>query len=1498
MICLNMIVKNEKHIIGETLDNLCKYIDFGYWVISDTGSTDGTQEYIKTYFNNKGIKGELFEDEWIDFASNRNKAMEHAFNKSDYLFFFDADDQINGNFKMPSVLDKDVYFFKFSNYDRICLINNREKIAKYEGVLHEHLTVLKQKHSSMYVDGDYLFVCRHLGDRSKTPNLYKKDAEILALAYENETERPNLKNRYCFYCAKSYSECGMIEESIQWYEKFLTLNADNQHKYCACINLGYIYPEKSLYYYELSCKYDPTRIEGITLIMEYYYKKHLHNTVNALWNKFKDYTVFECKNKIFLDKNTYAKFEWFNIVSGYYSNDHDGAYESCKRSIKNNFNLPNVLQNLNLYKNQFDGDTDNQIVKEFIIQNNICKDWVELNSVYKSNDFKKSNKILVYTGHAPFLWNDSTLKEKALGGSEKAVIYLTRQFPKHYEIYIAGEQLEEEIDNIKYVNASNLQKLLDENDFHTIIVSRYVTFFQDFHNIKCHNLLVWCHDTILHGSFLHYYQYIDYFVCLTKWQKDHYLKQYPFIQESKIKLINNGINVPDFARIKNTKIRNKFAWTSDSCRGLLTLVRMWPTIIETLPDATLDIASYNDFPLHQCDHEILNLMNKYPESIVHHGKLNKTDLYDLMSKAEYWLYTTDFAETSCITAMEMLMSGVICLYYPVAGLVDTLGDYGLKVEPGTELNTILELTEKEKREIIKNGKEYAMSCSWKNRACEWSNLIDGFYTSKERVRELHSSYSIPDAHVNFLKKLKEDMNFHPEVMYDIGSNVLHWTKEAKKIWPQGEIILFDVPKSFEFLYKEHGHRYHLGVLSDSDNKIVKYYQNTENPAGNSYYKEIGHGLSEVVYPENNYTEEKTMTLSSVTKNNNFPEPDLIKIDVQGAELDIMKGSIDIINKAKYLIVELQKVQYNKGAPLANKTIEYLENNGWELITETPFSDNGPDGDYCFKRVKRLGIFNSFPFHYEVFGFILNYANNNDYEVDIFTNTQYDMGWFDFYKSKFNNFNILNFDLFKGDSSRYDIFFVCTDDDPCFTFKPMDNVVCINHMNKIRKHGCKHYLNIANFSNSMLDYTFPCYPIVEKLGKKQNNVVTIVGGSILYIDTSIKIINRLYSNNKIKLNIICRNNTNFDFSGLNADKFEITYTKDVLTMDMINILKESSYILVDYYMGYDRLNGVVCSGSLPLALSTLCRPIISSEANIHWKINNALEFDIDSDDPINLDTPVNFESIKQEQTKYIDKFEKYCDKILDLKNSNFPKLMFQTWETYDIEPEFKNIINLWKKYNPDYTYMFFDKNERREFIKENFDENVLKTYDKILPGGAKSDLWKYCILYIHGGFSFDLDTLCMGKLDDLIHDDVDFIVPIDLNTNPTEGEHNLAAGFIGSVPRHPIFMEAINKIVKNVLNNTLPPSRLDFTGPGVLGRAVNIYTKRDETSSFKNKEGIRNNINFLHFDPETEYMKDITNNTIILQNKNKNQDIIRLYNIECSKIKDFKCWVSSKDLIAN
>ena len=91
---LSMIVKNETHIITECLESVAPYID--YWIIADNGSTDGTQQLIKDFFEEKGIPGELHEVEWVNFGHNRTEALKMCDGKADYIFMIDADDKLVG----------------------------------------------------------------------------------------------------------------------------------------------------------------------------------------------------------------------------------------------------------------------------------------------------------------------------------------------------------------------------------------------------------------------------------------------------------------------------------------------------------------------------------------------------------------------------------------------------------------------------------------------------------------------------------------------------------------------------------------------------------------------------------------------------------------------------------------------------------------------------------------------------------------------------------------------------------------------------------------------------------------------------------------------------------------------------------------------------------------------------------------------------------------------------------------------------------------------------------------------------------------------------------------------------------------------------------------------------------------------------------------------------------------------------------------------------------
>ena len=107
-ITLCMIVKDEKtpHLI-ECFESMKDKID--YWVICDNGSTDGTQEYIREYWAEQGIPGELIEVPWEGFGKTRTRALKECEGKADYAWVIDADDYLVGDFDFPHDLPMDAY---------------------------------------------------------------------------------------------------------------------------------------------------------------------------------------------------------------------------------------------------------------------------------------------------------------------------------------------------------------------------------------------------------------------------------------------------------------------------------------------------------------------------------------------------------------------------------------------------------------------------------------------------------------------------------------------------------------------------------------------------------------------------------------------------------------------------------------------------------------------------------------------------------------------------------------------------------------------------------------------------------------------------------------------------------------------------------------------------------------------------------------------------------------------------------------------------------------------------------------------------------------------------------------------------------------------------------------------------------------------------------------------------------------------------------------------
>jgi glycosyltransferase involved in cell wall biosynthesis len=92
LLALAMIVKNEAPNIRATLESVRPFVD--YWAIFDTGSTDGTQEIIKSVM--EGVPGEVYEGNFVDFATSRNHALDLVQGQADFSLMLSGDETLSG----------------------------------------------------------------------------------------------------------------------------------------------------------------------------------------------------------------------------------------------------------------------------------------------------------------------------------------------------------------------------------------------------------------------------------------------------------------------------------------------------------------------------------------------------------------------------------------------------------------------------------------------------------------------------------------------------------------------------------------------------------------------------------------------------------------------------------------------------------------------------------------------------------------------------------------------------------------------------------------------------------------------------------------------------------------------------------------------------------------------------------------------------------------------------------------------------------------------------------------------------------------------------------------------------------------------------------------------------------------------------------------------------------------------------------------------------------
>lgn len=211
---------------------------------------------------------------------------------------------------------------------------------------------------------------------------------------------------------------------------------------------------------------------------------------------------------------------------------------------------------------------------------------------------------------------------------------------------------------------------------------------------------------------------------------------------------------------------------------------------------------------------------------------------------------------------------------------------------------------------------------------------------------------------------------------------------------------------------------------------------------------------------------------------------------------------------------------------------------------------------------------------------------------------------------------------------------------------------------------------------------------------------------------------------------------------------------------------------------------------------------------------------------------------QNKTLTYEEFKKLHLNV-DLAQRKIPRVVFRTGPfklnkaPKEIEQNLQDLLDK----NPGYIQVYFDDNDRRNFIQEFFPE-YLPEYDVLIPGAFQADLWRLLVIYKYGGIYNDMGNTYIIPIDEIIKEDDNIILCAEdlnyyinkkCNLEECAGVSNT---FIASYPKSDLIKYFIDNVIDNIRNRIRGSSQLSITGPHTLGMSLNKYLDNPINSQIK------------------------------------------------------------------
>lgn len=162
------------------------------------------------------------------------------------------------------------------------------------------------------------------------------------------------------------------------------------------------------------------------------------------------------------------------------------------------------------------------------------------------------------------------------------------------------------------------------------------------------------------------------------------------------------------------------------------------------------------------------------------------------------------------------------------------------------------------------------------------------------------------------------------VAYDIGANSGAWTLLAKTVMPELKVEAFEPLECFSgwSIPETNLHPVALGAFNGKASLRVTNFADASSilPLSDNSRKHFGIEVKELVTVE-------VVKLDDYRREKNLPFPDLIKLDVQGYELEVLKGGVECLAAAKAVISEVAFVELYEGQHMFHDIVNFMASHG-------------------------------------------------------------------------------------------------------------------------------------------------------------------------------------------------------------------------------------------------------------------------------------------------------------------------------------------------------------------------------------------------------------------------------------------------------------------------------------------------------------------------------------------------------------------------------------------